>query len=397
MLELSDRERSWLDALLIVGTVLATIFLIGQVSSILVYFSDVILIFFLAWLFAFVISPVATAMVRAIPRLPRTLAVVITYGGLLVGLTVLALFLAGTLADSVSAFLSSLPQLEQNLPQILQPWQERLDAIGLHVDLVALAQQALANLGELGNSLVGPLTNLALASLGIFGNLLIVLFLSLYLVIDRDRSTAFVNRLVPPRFSEEFRLLEVSVARSFGGFLRGQALLGVVYGLMALGVNLLLGLDFAVLTAFASGVLQAIPFFGPFISWAPPVVVAIFTKPEATLPALILMFAGWFVVMNIIQPRVMGDAVGIHPAVVLASVIIGAKIAGVAGAIFSVPIAAVISAFFFHYLNRMADRGRDVTSRAAKTVAAREGHPVRVPRPPPAAGTADEPPLPEES
>jgi len=103
------------------------------------------------------------------------------------------------------------------------------------------------------------------------------------------------------------------------------------------------------------------------------------------------------VVMNIIQPRVMGDAVGIHPAVVLASVIVGAKIAGVAGAIFSVPIAAVISAFFFHYLNRMADRGRDVTSRAAKTVAAREGHPVRVPRPPPAAGTPDEPPLPEES
>ena len=70
------------------------------------------------------------------------------------------------------------------------------------------------------------------------------------------------------------------------------------------------------------------------------------------------MAVGWFIVMNIVQPRVMASSVGIHPVVVLVSVLIGLKLYGVVGAIFAIPVAAVISAFFFHYLNRSrAGRG----------------------------------------
>jgi len=390
MTQLTERERRWLDALLIIGTLLVATLLVGQVSNWLFYFSDILLIFFLAWLLAFVINPVASFIVHTIPGLPRAGAVVLTYALLLVVLTGIALFVAGNLATSTQAFLASVPQLQQNLPAIVKPWQDWLASIGLQVDLATAAQQVLASVGSVGASLVGPLTNLAVASLGLFGNLVIVLFLSLYLAIDGEQTMAFINRLVPPRYAEEFALLEVSVSRSFGGFLRGQALIGLVYGLVAAGTSLLLGLDFAPLTAFSSGILQAIPFFGPFISWAPPVAVALLTKPDALLPTLALMVAGWFVVMNVIQPRVMGEAVGIHPAVVLGSVIVGAKIAGVAGAIFSVPVAAVLSSVFFYYLNHLASGSRDVTSRAARAVAAREGHPVRVPRPPEPAATATE-------
>jgi hypothetical protein len=95
------------------------------------------------------------------------------------------------------------------------------------------------------------------------------------------------------------------------------------------------------------------------------------------------MLVGWFVVMNLIQPRVMADSVGIHPVVVLLSVIIGLKVQGVVGAIFAVPVAAVISTFFFFYLERSPAGGpRDVASRAAKRLEQRAGHPVRVPTAP---------------
>ena len=53
------------------------------------------------------------------------------------------------------------------------------------------------------------------------------------------------------------------------------------------------------------------------MSWAPPVIVALFFKPEALVPTIILMVAGWIVVMNVLQPRIMQGAVGIHPIVVL--------------------------------------------------------------------------------
>ena len=95
---------------------------------------------------------------------------------------------------------------------------------------------------------------------------------------------------------------------------------------------------------------MAIPFFGPFVAWAPPVIVAVLQRRARPCPTAILMGVGWLVVMNILQPRLMQEAVGIHPIVVLGSVLIGSKIAGITGAIFGIPIAAVLSAFFFHFL-----------------------------------------------
>ena len=93
------------------------------------------------------------------------------------------------------------------------------------------------------------------------------------------------------------------------------------------------------------------------------------------------MAVGWFATMNILQPRLMAGAVGIHPIVVLGSVIVGAKIAGIPGAIFGIPIAAVLSAFFFHWFERSRE-GSTVADRATRRLQRREGHPVRRPQEP---------------
>jgi predicted PurR-regulated permease PerM len=157
--------------------------------------------------------------------------------------------------------------------------------------------------------------------------------------------------------------------------------MGIVYFAVALFAHLVLGLGLTALSTIAAGLLMAIPFFGPFIAWAPPVLVALFTKPDALLPTIAIMGAGWLLVMNVLQPRIMQGAVGIHPIVVLGSVLVGSKIAGIPGAIFGIPIAAVLSAFFFHFLilNR---EPAPVAARAARRLEAREGRKVRIPAEP---------------
>jgi Predicted permease len=379
---MTDTERRWLNAVLILGTLVLAIILIGQLGQVVTYFSDLLLIFFLAWLMAFILSPIPSTVARFMPGLPRIIVVVGTYAVLLVGLLLAALVAAQALAGSITAFLDSLPSIIANLPQLLAPWQHGLDEFGLHINLLTSAQSLLQAAGSFGGNLVQPLTGLALASLSIFGNLALVLIFSLYIVQDRDRMLDFVARLVPPRYADLFRLLRTSVARSFGGFLRGQAILGLVYGVIAFAIHLVLGLPFAGASAVLSGVLMAIPFFGPFLGWAPPVLVAIFTNSDQVLPAFIITNVGQLIEMNVLQPRLMANTVGIHPLVVLGSVIIGAKLAGIPGAIFSVPIAAVISSFFFHYVNRSAQATGDVTTRAARVVEAREGRRIRKPTPP---------------
>jgi predicted PurR-regulated permease PerM len=382
MTMVTDRQRRWLTAVLVLGAFVLALVLLGLVGSIFFAFGDIVLVFFLAWLLAFILSPLVSRLTRTVPFLPRVGAVVLVYAALVGTIVLVVVLVAGALTESIADFVSNVPTLRQDLPALLAPWQQRLDGLGLgQVDLAAQATSFLDNIAIYAVELAGPVQQLAVASLGAVGNLLIVLILSLYMVIDREDILSFLFRLVPPAYKEEARLLETSVGRSFGGFLRGQAILGVVYAAVAILASAALGLPYLPVSTAVSGVLMAIPFFGPFVAWAPPIIVALLARPEATIPALIIMGVGWLVVMNILQPRLMQEAVGIHPIVVLGSVLIGSKIAGVTGAIFGIPIAAVISAFFFHFLV-ITHEPSPVTARAARRVEQREGRSVRVPREP---------------
>ncbi len=338
------------------------------------------MVFFLAWLLAFILSPLASGLVHLIPRLPRAVAVILVYS-LLIGLLVAAVisWLSSSTRRSTTCC-HAIPTGEA-LRTKLQPGQDWLNSIGAgQINLYDQVNLLLDNLRTGAGQLAKPLGDVAVASIGIFGNLLFIFFLSLYMAVDRDRIVSFLFRLVPPGYTDEARLLEHSVSRSFGGFLRGQALSGVIYAVISMAASLLLGLPYVPVTAASSGVLQAIPFFGPFISWLPPVLVAVFFKPEAALPVLVIMVIGWFVLMNVIQPRLMAGAVGLHPVVVLGSVMIGSRMAGIPGAIFGIPVTAVVASFFFYYLGRRRMDGGPVALRAARRVEEREGHPIRVPR-----------------
>lgn len=380
--QVTDRERRWIDALLILATVAAAFVVAGFAADLFFYFGDVVLVFFLAWLLAFILSPVVTAIVRLVPHLPRVAAVVVVYALLLGALSVLVLVLAQALATSISDFIAGVPRLQRDLPTILAPWQDRLRSIGFgQVDLAGQAEVFLTNLNAYAAQLVGPIQQLAVASLSAIGTVLLMLILSLYMVIDSQRILSFLFRLVPPAYADEARLLETSIAHSFGGFLRGQAVLGLTYAAIAALTSAVFGLDYLAVTSAAAGVLMAVPFFGPFVAWLPPVLVAIVLRPDALLPTIAAMAVGWLVVMNAIQPRLMQEAVGLHPIVVLGSVLIGSKVGGIGGAVFGIPIAAVVSAFFFHFLGRTRESNR-VALRAARRLEEREGHAVRVPREP---------------
>lgn len=347
------RERLWLVVFLAAGAIAFSIFSLGFLLGVLAYFGDLVLIMLLAWLLYFMLSPVIRRIEgRQQRRMPRFVAVLITYGIVVILVLTVGLLLAQSLASSLTDFIAFLPQLDDELPAMLQPLVDWLATIGLQVDLEQLVIEARGYLGNLAASMLGPVQDLAFAGLGVLGNTLFVFMLSIYLAIDSDRVQAFIRWLLPKRLSQEYDLLQESASRSFGGFVRGQLVMGLSLGAVALLASVLLGLDFAPLTAVTTGILHAIPFFGPFISWLPVVAVAILTKPEAILPALVIMGAGWFLTMNVLQPRLMAGAVGIHPIVVLLSVLIGNKIAGVPGAIFGIPIAAVFSAFFFYFMRR---------------------------------------------
>jgi predicted PurR-regulated permease PerM len=378
---LTAREHRWLAIILALGSIALFFVVVGQLASVWALFSDLILIFFFAWLLGFVLEPIAALLARF---MPRVVAVAIAYGAVAVAAFGLIVVAASALFTSISDFLGNLDQFRQDLLHLVRPVSNWLTSLGFgQVDLTAQAETILGTLAAQAQNLLGPLQNVAVASIGFVGSILIVFFLAVFISIDRADIGSFLFRLVPPAYGREAHLLSESVGRSFGGFIRGMVVIGGSYAVVALLCNVVLGLDYAALTTSASGILMAIPFFGPFLSWAPPVLVAAVTKPDAVVPAIAIMGVGWFVNQNILQPRVLAGAVGLHPVVVLASVLIGSKLLGIPGAVFGLPVAAVISSFFFYFLRRTANPDeRSVAARAARHVAERDGRPRRVLREP---------------
>ena len=243
--ELTPRERRWFDAILVLGAIALGFIVLGFVGVVFAYFGDLIMVFFLAWLLAFMLGPVVNA-VTAIPLMTRTGAIFTTYLLIFGGLVVITIVVAAALFSSLQDFIGDLPQLRANLPDILAPWQERLNALGIgNVDLLAQAAAFLDNISQYAAQLVQPLQALAVASLGAIGNLLLVVVLSLYMVADRDRLQAFTFGLIPTSYRAEAAILEEAVSRSFGGFIRGQVITGIAFGAISLLASLVFGLDFA--------------------------------------------------------------------------------------------------------------------------------------------------------
>jgi predicted PurR-regulated permease PerM len=180
---------------------------------------------------------------------------------------------------------------------------------------------------------------------------------------------------VPVRLQDDLVYFMESVRRAFGGFLRGQLVLSGVYAIGTAAVMMAAGLDFALLASVFAALAMLIPFIGPILAVAPPALIALLIYPERVWWIVLVLIALQVAVLNVISPRVMSKTVGMHPLLVVAAVLVGAKLAGIWGALFGVPIAGVAVAMLSFYRLTVEER-RD----RAASVAAADGRP-----PPPVA------------
>lgn len=354
--ELLARRGPWIDALVILAVVVLGFIVLGFLASYFETYFRIILIVFMAWFLAFLLLPPVNFIARHVPRLPRPLAVLAVLVPLLVICLIVAIIVLSAIASSLISLLAALPDLALQAPAFIASLEAWLAGFGLDVDLSGafktLAADLLVALGDFLLALVeGALSGLPFLIDGI-----IVISLAVFMAIDSEKIFSFGLDLVPADHREEALLFRRSVGRSFGGFMRSQVILGALYGLWAFIVCLILGIPYAPALGFLSGVIMAIPIYGPYVSWLPPVIVAALTRQDLVLITAALMLVGWFIDENILAPLVRADAVELHPIVVTVAFLLGAELAGAIGALVSIPIAAIISSFFFYYLKRYRER-----------------------------------------
>jgi len=328
---------------LALGSVFFGIAVLDRALGLLVGFSSLLLTIFLTWLLAFLIGPLVSGLDRRLP-LGRGLAMAVAYGGVIGGIAMFVVAVAQVGAPEASDLVGRTDQITASIATLAGDIQRGLGIDRSTVDLAALVEDVQRRtLPAVIQQLFDQTQAIAGSVLSVFGTLFIIVVLSLYAVADPEAITGTIQRIVPNRHADTLLLVQRTVGRAFRGFLRAQIVLVLIQVALTLVLSLVFGLPYLFLLTVSTGVLMFIPFFGPPLALIPIVFVALAFRPEVALLVIATLVVSQTILVNAIQPRLLREGVGLHPILVIVALLAGSQVAGLWGAIFAIPIVAIVS------------------------------------------------------
>jgi predicted PurR-regulated permease PerM len=346
-------------AILIAGAVLLAVLLSMAADSVRP--------FIVGLLFVYLLDPPVRWLVRL--RVPRTLAILIVY-------VVVVFLIFEFLAITLTPLLNELLQFIEDLPTLLEDLDTQLQQLG---ELYARVQipdairewidGLLASLGEEGGigaggidlTLLLPVLTGATSLIGLlFGYLILPVWVA-YLLKDRVALMSAFDRAIPASWRFDVWAVIKTVERVFGQWVRGQIILGLSVAVLTY-VSLLIASElidpifgrYAILLSVVAGVLELVPIIGPIIAAIPAVLLAATVGPATIVAALVLYTLIQQVENNFLVPKIQGDAVELHPAVVMLAIIVGGSLAGLLGAILALPVTAAIRDVIRYLFRRLS-------------------------------------------
>jgi predicted PurR-regulated permease PerM len=312
----------------------------------------VLLLFITAAIIALILNPVVATLQRL--RVPRGLAILIVYAGFFAILAFVGTLLANPVAEQFSTFRDDVPSIVRSANERLADVQDYFDDKNINVEVKKQGQTALQTVQQrvvggtdevvsFGTDLV---TRIITAGFG----LILVFVLSIYMLIYGERIGALARGVMPPGDGTREDDFPYRVNKAVGGYVRAQLLFSVLMGAGA-GVGLYLlgvlgifpdGETYALIFGAFFGLMELIPYVGPFLGAAPPVLVALFQDPLTAVWVSLFFVALQQIEGHIVAPTVFGHALRINPLLVIFALLFGGELYGIIGALLSLPTAAVL-------------------------------------------------------
>ncbi|WP_062212230.1 AI-2E family transporter [Aureimonas sp. AU12] len=309
-------------------------------------FRGILLPFVLGMVMAYFLDPIADWLVRrGLSRLAASVLILVMF---LIIITLVLLVLVPIIGGQVAGFVERLPQYLGRLQALAQelragPLSRFVEGNDqtLQQDFQAIVRQ----LSGFVTSLVASLWTSSLAVVNFLSLFVVTPVVAFYLLLDWDRMIAKIDALVPRQHVGTVRRLAREIDRSVAGFVRGQGsvclILGTYYavGLTAVGLN------FGLLIGFFAGIISFVPYVGSAIGLVIAMGVALvqFSPDWVWVAATAgVFFTGQFVEGNILQPKLVGASVGLHPVWLMFALFAFGAIFGFVGLLMAVPAAAVV-------------------------------------------------------
>ena len=287
----------------------------------------------------------------------RSLAILIVY---VLAVVVFVEFLNLTLTPLINEIV----RLLQDLPGLAQQLQAQADRLAEVYDRLAIPDAvrqwidsmiaSISQGGPGGGPVIDPtdllpvLTGLTSIVGGLFAYIILPVWV-FYVLKDRVALTKQFDGSLPAAWRFDVWAVMRIIRRDFGQWIRGQLVLGVTVGVFTFAGLLILSAfvdpvfgRYAILLSVTAGILELLPIIGPIIAAVPAVLLAATAGLEPVIAALILYTLVQQVENNVFVPKIQGDAIELHPALVMFAIVIGGSLAGLLGAILALPVAAAM-------------------------------------------------------
>lgn len=306
---------------------------------------------FLALVVIVILNPMVSWLAnRGVPRLVGT---AIGFLAFFAGATLLALLILPNVADQAEGFVTEFPTLYDDS---VNDVESMLGSIGFENVTIWSYDQVVDYLNDPDNrdAIVSVvLDRLGSVTAGIFEFVLVFLLgpvLAFYFLVDLENIQQRLVGAFPERRRAEAAHVGRQLNAALGGFLRGQLLVALVVGIMlSLGYRII-GLQFWLLIGLIGGLLNIVPFLGPWVGGALGVIVALTTADVSTaIWAIVVAVIVQQIDNNFISPTVLRATVRLHPAVTLLVLVLAGAFAGVWGVVIAVPLAAAVKIVLGHW------------------------------------------------
>lgn len=340
--------------------------------------------FVIGLVLAYLLLPIVNRLGR---KMPRWLAILTVYVGGFVLITVSVSYVAPLIADQIEELITSTPALIDSLretanrlyqqysrsvpPSIQGPIQEGARSA------LETAQANLATYAQgVGTFLFAQVLQVVNTVTFLVGFVIIPFWL-FYILSDASEGRAFIDRLLHPRIRPDFWHVWGMTDQVLSNYIRGQVILGAAVGAMVGGGLLILRLlgfrvPYILLLSIIAGITELIPIVGPIIGAIPGIALGFFVDVPTGLAATAVYIIVQQFENSVLVPRIIGESIGIHPAVLTVLLIAMGQVFGLLGVILAAPLAAIGRDLFIYTYRRLEGFGPE-KARAAISPEAKQG------------------------
>lgn len=316
--------------------------------------------FLMAFIFAYLLNPIIVFLERQF-KLKRAWSVTFTYVGLLFLCYVAGSFLFPIIYQSGRDLISQLPTFAIKMQTLMDQWMMNAYPLELS-DLAPIQDQIMTTIPKLTDVLTRSLSSLVgmtYSALMGTGNFLMAFIISIYVLLEKEKFISIVKKLIFIVFRKKMATHFVGAGQLFhaniGKYLIGKSLDSIFVGVCAIIGLSFIGAKYAVLLGVIFGIMNMIPFVGPIIGTLVAVGINLFYNPLVAFVAFVFLLIVQQVETLVIDPKVVGEKMGLNPFFTLLAVTIGGKFFGMFGMILSVPVMGMIKFYVTTFINQQYD------------------------------------------